>query len=244
MLNVVYWVRGEDYAKMVVHSAESMKRVYKGAKVIVYADQSWPVFESDVIDEVICLPIQNKMPAMIANVHGQVHYVINNGFDRLTLFCDADVLAHTPAPLESLAEYDLIVTKRDHVKLDKDGKKLVGVAQRMPYNYGVLFANPTMEAKEVFIWIRERVIKMGSHLQDWYGNQWALRELVGGSMDEKAPREVKRAMAWGPVSIKVEDCSMWNYLPHGDEPLDSKYFLHVKGEDKDNFYKIAEELVA
>lgn len=244
MLNVVYWVRGEDYAELAVCSAKTMKRVYDGAKVIIYADQEWPVFEGDTVDEVICLPIQNTMPHMIANIHCQVHYVVNNSFDRITLFCDADVLAIKKAPLDSLAEYDLIVTKRDHVKLDKDGEKVVGVARQMPYNYGVVFANPVMGAREIFIWMRERVVKMGSHLQDWFGNQWALRELVGGSMDEETPREVKRAMAWGSVSIKIEDCSMWNYLPHGDEPINDKYFVHVKGGDKERFYSIAKELAA
>ena len=243
MLNVVYWVRGEEYAGLAVRSAETMKRVYDGAKVIIYADREWPVFAGGSVDEVICLPIQEIMPPMIANVHCQVHYVVNKGFDRLTLFCDADVLAVKKADL-SLLTQDLIVTKRDHVYLDENGEKLVGVARPMPYNYGVLLANPTMEAKEIFIWMRERLVKMGSHLQDWYGNQWALRELVGGSMDEQAPREVKRAMAWGPVSIKVEDCSTWNYLPHDDEPINNKYFVHVKGGDKVRFHEIADELAA
>lgn len=241
MLNVVYWVRGAEFAKMASISARSMKRIYEDAKVFVYADEEWPEFESDAVDEVICLPIQNTMPSMVANLHGQVHYVINENFNRTTLFCDADVLASTVAPLSDNTEHDLMVTKREYVGIE-DGEKIIGVSQKMPYNYGVVLANPTQGAKEIFIWMRERVVKMGSHLQDWYGNQWALRELVGGQRTEEAPRVVKRNMAWGPVSIKIENCSTWNYTPEGEDTLADKYFVHAKGERKELFYEIADKL--
>ena len=148
MLNAVYWIRGEDFADMAIVSATSIKRVYEGARVYVYADKSHENLQCSAIDEVVVIPYFNETPLMIANLQAQVHYCINGNFDRVTAFLDADVLAVRQAPMECIADdgsvhdWDLLVTQRDHVAV-KDGEKIVGVSKQMPYNYGVFFVNPT-----------------------------------------------------------------------------------------------------
>ena len=256
-INVVYWVRGEDFADMAVVSAESIKRVYEGARVLVYADMSHETLNCSAIDEVIVIPYFNETPLMIANLQAQVHYCINGNFDRTTAFLDADVLAVHRAPLwvdimppEKVkhpqgAQWDLLVTQRDYVKRDEKGEKVVGVARQMPYNYGVFFVNPTEAGTETMIWLRERISRMSGQLQSWYGNQWALRELVGGTFTDDRPRIVKRQTAWCTVVCRVEDAQLWNYTPESeDESLSGKYFVHVKGDRKQMFLPIAERLVA
>lgn len=246
MLNIVYWVRGREYADMAVISAESMKRVYKGARVYVYSDEDYAVFGGSAVDQVVMLPMQDSMPAMIANLYCQVHFCMSEAFLELpTLFADADVLAVQPAPIEDDG-YDLLVTQRDHIGLDEKGKKVVGVARGMPYNYGVVIAAPTDEAREAFLWMRERLAKMGGHLQAWYGNQWALRELVGGSFQDETPRLEERRMPWALVKVRVENCEQWNYSPEDEyADLAEVYFVHLKGDKRKEMLEgYAERLAA
>lgn len=249
MLNVVYWTRGADFADMAVGSAESMKQVYKGARVFVYADSLHSQFKSSAIDQVFVLPILNDMPSMVANLHAQVHFCCSGNFDQTTLFCDADVLAVQPAPLElegdNAPTWDLLVTQREFIGVDQDGKPVVGVAEEMPYNYGVIFANPGCGSREAFIWMRERVAKMSGPLQGWYGNQWALRELVGGRHDEPTPRVLERQAPFGKVMCRVEHCDQWNFTPEKpDEDIGQVYFLHLKGEHRKAMFDAYRKAVA
>jgi hypothetical protein len=213
--------------------------------VYVYSDREYT--GSNAFDEVLVLPELYAMPKMVSNLSAQVHFCLWKGAtEDTTAFLDADVLAVTPAPVDPWGEkgpaWDLLVTKRDHVAVDADGNKLVGVAQPMPYNYGVLLHSGTVAATEGLIWLRDRIAKMGPALQDWYGNQWALRELVGGSFTDPV-RLAQRQHRYGPIKIQVEDCAYWNYSPEApNENLELKYFLHCKGRRKELFEHYAEEL--
>ena len=110
----------------------------------------------------------------------------------------------------------------------------------MPYNYGVLMVNNTLAGKEAMLWLRDRVAKFGSAYQKWYGNQWALRELVGGSCNDPAPRRVHRTTGFWPIQIQVLECDKFNYTPQDSgEDLRGVYFVHAKGERDEMFQELA-----
>ncbi len=245
MLNIVYWIRGADYAEMAVKSAESMKRVYEGARVFVYADMLHEILESSAVDESIVIPYFNSTPHMIANLQAQVHYCLSSNFDRRSLLVDADTIAVSPAPLDSEKPWDLLCTWRDHVARDDEGQKIVGAAQQMPYNYGILALENTQGAREAMLWMRDRLKFMSAQLQAWYGNQWALRELVGGSIRDTVPYQTTRQTPWSQIEVRVERCDKWNYTPESaDEDIAGKYFVHPKGERKAFFDPMLEKAAA
>lgn len=244
-MNFVYWIRGEEYAGLAVRSAASVRKCYPAARVIVYADAAHDLLKNPVFDEVLMVPAFNSSPAMVANLQVQTHFLLSSAEliaeSAPTLFLDADVLAVQAAPLAE-PDWDVLVTQRDHVAM-KDGEKVVGVANEMPYNYGVIGANDTLGALEAWIWMRTRVSRMSKNLQTWYGNQWALRELVGGSYKDETPRKVTSENGHWTIKIQVEDCDRWNYTPESEgENLDEKYFLHPKGDRKELFHHYAELL--
>jgi len=246
MLNVVYWIRGAEYADMAALSAASVKRCYPAARVFVYADEPHTALKSKNIDDVFIVPAFNVTPAMLANLQTQVHYCLSKHFTAPTMFLDADILAVKPidyleAP-DFWQKYDLVVTQRDHVKREGD-KKIVGVAREMPYNYGVLMANNSVGATEAMIAMRDRVSRFGQARQDWYGNQWALREIVGGSCHDPMPRDINTASQFWSLNVRVENCDTWNYTPESvDEDISRKYFIHPKGDRKEIFQHFAKEL--
>jgi len=249
MLNVVYWVRGPDFAAMTVKSAESIHRCYPGARVFVYADEPHKVLKNPVFHDVLMVPAFNNSPAMVANLQAQVHFCLTPYFTAPTMFLDADVLAVERNDLWERDSYwkdrDMIVTQRDHIGLDDNGQKIVGVARNMPYNYGVLVVNNTEGGKEAMIWLRQRVSKYGHTYQKWYGNQWALRELVGGACVDPVPRQVVRSIGFWNVRIQVLDGEKFNYTPESEtEDFTGRYFVHVKGDRKDMFNPIAERLAS
>jgi len=242
-MNFVYWVRGKEFADMAAISAASVKRVYPAARVFVYTDAAHDSLKNSVFNEVLMVPAFNFTRPMLANLQAQVHYCLSHHFTAPTAFLDADILAVKPIDLPKNRDWDLIVTQRDHVGLDDDGNKVVGVAREMPYNYGVLLANNTTGGNEAMIALRNRLAKFGQARQDWYGNQWALRELVGGTCFSPTPRTIQRKADFWLLNIEVRDCHTWNYTPQdADEDFSEKFFVHVKGNRKELFKPIAEKL--
>jgi hypothetical protein len=242
-MNVVYWVRGVEFADMAAISAATVKKVYPKARVFAYTDDAHEALRGDVFDDALIIPAFNMMPAMLANLCVQCHFCLNDGFTAPTAFLDADVLAVKPIVLPA-EPWDLIVTQRDHVGRDEDGNKVVGVAAEMPYNYGVMLVNNTYGGREAIIALRDRVSRMGQARQDWYGNQWALRELVGGAATDPTPRRIDKHLIFWCINVEVRDCDTWNYTPESaDEDVKDKYFVHVKGDRKDMFDLIAQRLL-
>jgi hypothetical protein len=245
MLNFMYWVRGEGYADMAAISARSVKKCYPEARVIVYTDGAYDSLRNPVIDEVLLVPAFNETPAMLANLQSQVHYCLSDNFSAPTVFLDADVLVTRRTNVFESKDYwskrDLVVTQRDHVGYDDEGQKVVGVARNMPYNYGVLLVNNSAGGKEAMIWLRDRVTRFGSTYQGWYGNQWALRELVGGSYLDRTPRLVERNTGFWTIRVQVISCDTHNFTPRTTEDdLKDVCFLHAKGDRDELFNHYAE----
>lgn len=230
-----WFVRGESHAAMCRTSVESVKKADPGARCYVVTDE---VSSTWSIPDVQLMHIESGMPIMLANLEAQVAALAaawTDGFERLTLI-DTDTIVLKPI----VCFGDLAFTWRDSIGLDDDGEKVEGIANRMPYNYGVIIAKPGIRAFEALIWLRERIRGMHSTHQCWYGNQLAAAELAGprpktdcgGQLDER--RIPWKITAHGKaLQIGKLPCERFNYTPQtAVENIDDKYVLHFKGKKR------------
>jgi hypothetical protein len=231
-MNTYCWfVRGEKHAAMCRTSMASVMRADPDAHPVVVTDEASPAWK---VDSAV-LNIRSGMPIMLANLEAQCT-VLSRANSPVT-FLDTDTLLLDPLPYTPGA--DLTITWRDHVRVGEDGEKVEGIASAMPYNYGVLHANPTYGALEAFIWLRERIRKMHPGHQQWYGNQLALFELAG-QRPEKDQRIDERRIPWmltqlgNPIRILKLPGSQWNYTPAkvGERLLGTRSVLHFKGHSR------------
>jgi hypothetical protein len=226
---VVYWATKAEGLAQAELSARTAKQVQE-AIVYLYTDRSAP--PQLWADVTVRMPFGER-PLMVENLVAQAHFMLRHMpvLDCPVAFLDSDTLiAHE---LRMPPAVDLAVTYRDHVARDKDGNKVAGVAELMPYNYGVILANPTMAATEAILALRERVAKLSRNYQDWYGNQVALRELVGLDKTKRMPYVVRRKTPWADILVSVLDADVWNYTPEAaGEPIEGRKVLHLKGRRK------------
>lgn len=226
MTNFVYFVRGAKHASLCQASIESVRRIERHARVIVMTDErehSWRVDGSIHY-------IDSGMPIMLANLEAQVAGLFIGDPEQPFYFLDTDILLLGLPPIMG----DITITWRDHVGISEEGEKIPGIAEQMPYNYGVIgaqFCRPTVEA---FIYMRERIRRMHYNSQQWYGNQLALASLAGrreGEFDL-----TYRTIPWAFTSFGTQvhvgkiPCEKFNYTPQGpDEDISEKVVLHFKG---------------
>ena len=212
-------VMGKDDRCMVVSDEQRISHHY----LELYADRL----------EVI--PDGNEI--MVANIDAQITALLSG--DDEFVFLDTDVLLLKPIPLLG----ELTVTWRDHALVGDDGEKIgEGLAAAMPYNYGVMRAKCTKATVEAFIWLRERVRKMHTQQQKWYGNQLAMHELAGprpvtgNQIDvRRIPWQLARPSTF--VNIGKIPCETYNYTPPalGNVAIDytkDKHALHFKGQSR------------
>src|SRR5690606_7195814 len=141
-----WFIRGERHAAMARVSIESVRKADPGFRCIVVTDDAG---ETGLEDTVPVLHIEPGLPIMLANLEAQVHARLHACYTYESIaFLDTDTLVLEP--LEPLA--DLTITWRDHVRTDEEGAKIEGIAQEMPYNYGVVIARDTQATAEVLIW--------------------------------------------------------------------------------------------
>lgn len=233
---VVYWTTTLQGLEEAALSIESVRRAMPRAQCHVYTDgalvadsASWPWAHG--IPDWIYRRDFSRWPLMVANLVAQADHMLQRGLHGSTAFLDTDILVREP--LSVSAGMDLAVTYRDYVGFNEKGEKVQGVAKTMPYNYGVILASPTAAAVEAFLWMRDRVARMNPESQAWYGNQLALRELVGLERNKELPYVTVRTLPWAKVWVRVLDAEEWNYSPEGpDEDVSRRRVLHLKGNRK------------
>jgi hypothetical protein len=233
-----YFVRGPKHAAMCRTSIESVKRADPNSAFFVMTDEEkrqWDIPEAAVRE------FAPGMPIMLANLEAQCRALalVETG-DAIT-FLDTDILMLEPLPViegevPGIEGAHLSITWRDHVLTDDDGEKVEGIASTMPYNYGVMRAISCLPTIEAFIWMRERIRKMHSGHQKWYGNQLALHELAGPRPTEGA-RVDERRIPWlltqmgNPLRIAKLPGERWNWTPSkvGERLHGVHSVLHFKG---------------
>jgi hypothetical protein len=225
---VVYWTTTQDGLEEAALSAQSVRETCQGCQIHLYADKSLPPV--DFPDWTYRMDF-SRWPLMVGNLVAQTDYMLRHHRNGPVAFLDTDILVRKA--LYAPSGVDLAVTFRDYVGFNEQGEKVEGVAKTMPYNYGVVLANPTVPAVEAFLWMRDRIPKMNPEAQRWYGNQLALRELVGLERGQRLPYVTIRALPWTQVMVKVLDADEWNYSPEGpDEDVSKRRILHLKGNRK------------
>jgi hypothetical protein len=226
--NYAWFVRGQHHKSLCLTSMESVKKADRYARCYVATDDpdigSFP-------EGVIRVGIDPGMPIMLANIDAQIR-IRHLVQDEDVYFLDTDTLLVKPFDVPPC---DIAFTWRDSIGLDEDGEKVEGIAQRMPYNYGVMVAAPTIGAIESLIWLRERVRVMHASSQQWYGNQLAAAELAGPRPDA-GTEVVSRRIPWRftmmgrQIRVAKMPCEAFNYTPQkADENVSAKYVLHFKG---------------
>jgi len=233
MSSYFWFVRGAEHAAMCQQSIDSVRRVDSRARCFVVTDEQQPAWEVDVG----VYHMTSGQPIMLANLDAQVMALGVAIPNEPVIFLDTDILLVRPIPIVAA---DLIVTWRDHVGM-VDGEEVEGVAAQMPYNYGVLIADPNARVLEAFIWMRERIRKMHNGYKQWYGNQIALAELCGRKPATPPAGPEMRSIPWAPasrpgygISVAKVSCDVFNYTPQAeDEDISSKVVLHFKGKRRD-----------
>jgi hypothetical protein len=242
MATYFWFVRGAEHAAMCRQSIASVRKVDTWARCFVVTDE--PQHDWDV--GVGVYKIEPGRPIMLANLEAQVVALGVAIPNEPVVFLDTDVLLVRPLPM---SRADLLVTWRDHVGVIDD-EKIEGVAAQMPYNYGVMVAEPNARVLEAFIWMRERVRKMHSGYKQWYGNQLALAELCGPKPADGEPAITHRSIPWSVssvpgygISVARVPCDIYNYTPQAaDEDISSKVALHFKGKRRELMPHYAERL--
>jgi hypothetical protein len=228
-----WFVRGAHHAAMCRTSIESVKRADPNAHCIVVTDEYNPPWE---VPGAVLQYIDPGMPIMLANLEAQVSALASawvDDFECLTLL-DTDTLLLKPMRPFG----DIAFTWRDSIGVDDDGEKVEGIANRMPYNYGVIIANPGIRAFESLLWVRERIRQMHASHQQWYGNQLAVAELAGPRPKEGGAI-TQRRLPWRltalgkSVNIGKLPCEQFNWTPQTvDEDVSGRYVLHFKGKKR------------
>jgi hypothetical protein len=227
MTSYVWFVRGERHANLCRTSIESVRRADPTARCFVMTDdvqdKHWELDAATYF-------IRPGQPIMLANLDAQVAAMFVTHPDEPVVFLDTDILLLKPLPCLG----DLTITWRDHVGM-VDDEKVEGVAAQMPFNYGVMVAQHSSAAVEAFIFMRERIRRMHSRYQNWYGNQLALAEL-SGNKPELEHEVVDRAIPWtltsqgNKVRIAKIPAQQYNFTPQRiGEDISEKYVLHFKG---------------
>jgi hypothetical protein len=233
-LNIyAYFVRGARHAALCCTSIESVRKADSRANFIVATDEprrSWTIPGAAIHD------FEPGMPIMLANLEAQCSILAANPHSSIT-FLDTDILMLEQLPATPGA--DITITWRDHALVGEDGEKVEAVAGAMPYNYGVLRAVANYASLEAFIWLRERIRRMSSQHQQWYGNQLALAQLAGPRPDHGMNLDT-RYIPWmltkpgNPVRIAKLPGERWNWTPNqvGQRLHGLHSILHFKGRSR------------
>jgi len=238
MTTYAWFVRGERHAALARISMQAVKKADKSARLIVATDEvglSVPGAEM--------VRFEPGLPLMVANIEAQLAVMWSHRTP--IVFLDTDVLFLKPFPEQW--EQGLTVTWRNTVGGEIDDVK-GGVADVMPYNYGVMGVLPGPRVIEAFLWMRERVRRMAPSLQLWWGNQIALAALAGPRPESGIGADV-RPIPWSlteenpTVNVTKLPGEIWNWTPRtADEDLTSRGAVHFKGHTRGWMQGAAESL--
>lgn len=224
MRTYCYWITGEEYARYAELSVQSVRKADPEAAILVVArNEPWLDWWGN---RTAVITIEEG-PLMVENLRAQIKAMhhCQNAEEMVFLDVDTVMLARFPD-----FDTDLAVTWRRTIR-DKAGN--TAPAGWMPYNYGVLAVKRSAAGFEAMYWMLNRVWSMSAKLQQWYGNQIALRHLVGELGDE--PQAHRTVDLHGQrVRVTLLPCSEWNYTPYEpNEDLSGKGILHFKGQMKE-----------
>jgi len=159
---------------------------------------------------------------MLSRTQAQADYVRASSFKRPMAIVDSDMLInHTLSPVFK-QDFDVALTWR--------------ADERMPINGGLILLNNRRPEKARAFFERFAGLYRECYAQDaaWYGDQLALRDLVGLPNEAYGQQSIVEA---GGVKILLLPCETHNFSPRNRfaailTPLREKVILHFKGERK------------
>jgi hypothetical protein len=160
-----------------------------------------------------------SQPFMLADL-GIIATELLNPSRLPALFLDTDIIVRDDIHLDG--EWDFCVTWRDNMG---DLSKL------MPYNFGIWWAHHTPESRWAAMWMYERALKLSPDHQKWYGNQIAMRELLGPPIPHGI-KEVKLSCGM-TLKVKMLPGEVYNFTPEKIEDVSTRKVIHLKGNRKD-----------
>ena len=234
-LEYMYFVRGDKYARQAVTSIASIRRLDPLAQVGVFTDYG---VELKYVDAAIYwLPLGTKeLSPQRAKAEAVVTAALNSSVDMLVVLDTDTIVLKQP----NWAAADVVVTWRDHERIDEYGAKFVGVADAMPYNAGVYGIRPNSRGVECAIWLRENMARQSPERQAWYCDQLALVDLCGRPPVVGESLELA-TLYWsperpGPVfTLAKVPCNVWNYTPTNGYDSSHAAILHFKGRSRGLF---------
>ena len=213
----VWVVHGDAFAEACEMSINTVLKTDPGGNIKVYTDKLYPNLGK--YQEVI--QGYHDKPFMLMNVLCQFAHLADANPGRNVLFLDADLLLTKQFPVNRTG-YGLTVTWR---------KDMGDLSNLMPYNYGVLGAKKRPSTVAAFAWMASHITRQGEKQQKWYGNQVALRELVGAPQDKK---KTWITHPWFDIDVHYLPCDIYNYTPKSlNEDISEKTAIHCKGDRKD-----------
>ena len=248
-MKYIYFVRGEMHAAMAQVSIASLSKADPAAKPIVMTDDLWALEKASLrqVAEVRWIEGDRDRPMMLVNLDAQCAAIASLENGEAAVLLDTDTIVLQMMPLE--VPDNLVVTWRDRIGTDAEGKPQVGIAQVMPYNYGVIGVRGGYKTLQAFMWMRERIRTMSPGLQQWYGNQVALAALCGPRPESGTVTDL-RAIPWtltshgDLVAIRKVEGSRYNYTPQqvGERIHGMRSILHFKGKKRGLMKAYAERL--
>jgi hypothetical protein len=128
------------------------------------------------------------------------------------LYCDPDIIFKRSYESVWELDFDVAITRQDVRVFDQKGNCLTDL---MPYNGGIILC----KNENYFPHIVMKMEEMTDDLQNWYGNQIAMRQIV----------DVYKTL--------ILPCSLYNYTPDKYEDMKAdmsdKWAIHFKGKRKD-----------
>lgn len=229
MMDVVFWIRGAEFAELAKLSIASVRKVHPHAMVYVYTDDAE---NTPHIEHTHRCELPPGRPAMVANLDAQLLHLNTAEYGHHVLFLDADVLVKKPI---EMGPVDVMVTWRHSAS----GEGKDSLAALMPVNYGVIGVVASAQTREAWTWMRAKILNMSPTEQNWYGNQLAIAALVGAA-PESGSRTTTVQIPWrlgdiGCTNLVINQvpCETHNYTPEQeDEDVSDKFVLHFKGNRK------------
>ena len=248
-MKYIYFVRGEMHAAMAQVSIASLAKADPASNPVVMTDDL-SVLENPglcKVAQVRWLEGERGRPMMLVNLDAQCAAIASLERGEPAVLLDTDTIVLQMLPLE--VSDNLVVTWRDRIGTDAEGKPQVGIAQSMPYNYGVIGVRGGYKTLQAFMWMRERIRTMSPGLQQWYGNQVALAALCGPRPESGTVTDL-RAIPWtltshgDTVAIRKVEGSRYNYTPQqvGERIHGMRSILHFKGKKRGLMKVYAERL--
>lgn len=218
-----------DYDYIIGKSLSNTIRLFKNIRIVfVSNDPNFNIPESENIIRVN-LDINAAHP-LYERVYAMAAYVRSRMFDRQTVFLDSDTFIGLNPSRVFTKDFDIGVTLRVNPQI-------------MPFNEGVIFANPSRLGLvkaffNSYVATYEKLIQdkffaeYYGDIKRWRGGQLSLNTIVHTFLDKKKSAKMALKPRVAEFPADVFNFSFEGNVVYNKAQLDSKFIFHLKGNRK------------